>query len=86
MQNAPQVPCEAPPCCGTVAGTNLSKFKPAAWHPNQWKQFLDRFEAAAANNAFDRKPLGPIGSLLKLVDEQWAVAVEHALGGAFNTW
>ena len=33
---------------------------------------------------FAQRPIGPLGSLLSLADDKWAVAVEFAIGRCFN--
>lgn len=45
---------------------------------------LDAIEAN--KNRFERKPLGPLGSLLTLTDDKWAVAVEASVGRTFNNF
>ena len=52
----------------------------------QYSNFLQRVEQAAAAGQFHRKPIGPIGAKLSLQDEKWALAVEVAVGRAFNTF
>lgn len=48
--------------------------------------FLQRIEQASAAGRFHKKPIGPIGAHLSLQDEKWALAVEVAIGRAFNTF
>ena len=41
---------------------------------------------AVAAGRFHRPPLGPLGCLLTLTDDAWAVAVEAAAGIALRAW
>lgn len=46
--------------------------------------FMRHVDGAAAAGRFHRWPLGPIGTLLSLSDDKWAVAVEARLGRMLN--
>jgi len=51
----------------------------------QVKRLVQAIDAAFRHGRFDHKPIGPIGSLLSLTDDRWALAVEAAIGGgSFN--
>jgi len=47
-----------------------------AFGGNNMVNLLRRVEAAVGQNRFHRPPLGPLGSLLTLNDEKWAIPVE----------
>lgn len=51
-----------------------------------YNTFLQRVQQASAAGRFHKKPIGPIGANLSLQDEKWALAVEVAIGSAFNTF
>lgn len=51
-----------------------------------YSTFLQRVQQASAAGRFHKKPIGPIGANLSLQDEKWALAVEVAVGSAFNTF
>lgn len=48
--------------------------------------FLQRIQQASAAGRFHKNPIGPIGANLSLQDQKWALAVEVAIGSAFNTF
>jgi len=48
------------------------------------KNLLHKIEAAMRQGRFLQRPIGPLGSLLSLSDDKWAVAVEAAIGRCFN--
>ena len=48
------------------------------------KNLLSKIEAAMRQGRFSQRPIGPLGSLLSLADDKWAVAVEFAIGRCFN--
>lgn len=48
------------------------------------KTLLTKIEAAMRQRRFSQRPIGPLGSLLSLTDDKWAVAVETAIGKCFN--
>ena len=48
------------------------------------KTLLNKIEAAMRQRRFSQRPIGPLGSLLSLTDDKWAVAVETAIGKCFN--
>lgn len=48
------------------------------------KNLLNKIEAAMRQGRFSQRPIGPLGSLLSLADDKWAVAVEFAIGRCFN--
>ena len=48
------------------------------------KTLLNKVEAAMRQRRFSQRPIGPLGSLLSLTDDKWAVAVETAIGKCFN--
>ena len=48
------------------------------------KNLLNKIEAATRQGRFSQRPIGPLGSLLSLADDKWAVAVEFAIGRCFN--
>lgn len=48
------------------------------------KNLLHKIEAAMRQGRFSQRPIGPLGSLLSLSDDKWAVAVEAAIGRCFN--
>ena len=48
------------------------------------KNLLNKIEAAMRQGRFSQRPVGPLGSLLSLADDKWAVAVEFAIGRCFN--
>ena len=48
------------------------------------KALLNKIEAAMRQRRFSQRPIGPLGSLLSLTDDKWAVAVETAIGKCFN--
>ena len=68
------------------AGNPVTAFKPRSCSAASYSIFLQRIEQAAAAGRFHRKPIGPIGAKLSLNDEKWAVAMELAIGQAFNTF
>lgn len=41
----------------------------------------ENLAAAVRQGRFDRPPIGPVGALLSLTEERWAVAVEVAIAG-----
>lgn len=48
--------------------------------------FVRKIDQAVQSGRFHKPPLGPIGSLLTLTDDKWAVAVEASVGRAFNNF
>ena len=48
------------------------------------KTLLNKIEAAMRQRRFSQRPIGPLGSLLSLTHDKWAVAVETAIGKCFN--
>ena len=50
------------------------------------KRLLESVEAAVRQRKFDRPPIGPIGSLVSLTDERYALAVEAAIGKGFENY
>lgn len=48
------------------------------------KSLLNKIEAAVRQGRFTQRPIGPLGSLLSLTDDRWAVAVETAIGRCFD--
>ena len=68
------------------AGNPVTAFMPARCSAASYSTFLQRVQQASAAGRFHRKPIGPIGASLSLQDENWALAVEVAVGSAFNTF
>lgn len=68
------------------AGNPVTAFMPRNCSAAQYNNFLQRVEQASAAGRFHKKPIGPIGAKLSLQDEKWALAVELAVGRAFNTF
>lgn len=48
------------------------------------KRLLGKIEAGVRQGRFAQRPVGPLGSLLSLADDKWALAVETAIGFCFN--
>ena len=46
----------------------------------QMQTLLQRIQVAVRQGKFQRPPVGPIGSVLALEDDKWAVAVEVSCG------
>ncbi|XP_034235998.1 structural maintenance of chromosomes protein 6 [Thrips palmi] len=38
------------------------------------------------NNRFKKKPVGPLGSYVKVMDSKWTLAIESVIGGRMNTF
>ena len=67
------------------AGNPVTAFMPRKCSAASYGAFLQRIQQASAAGRFHKNPIGPIGANLSLQDEKWALAVEVAIGSAFNT-
>jgi len=66
-----------------LTGQMVSFLPDKGWYsPAKYDNFLRRVNLAP----FDRTPIGPIGTQLRLVDATWAAAVEVALGSALGSF
>ncbi|KAL0037264.1 hypothetical protein WJX79_009148 [Trebouxia sp. C0005] len=64
----------------------VTAFTPSGCTASTYSNFLARVAQASSAGRFHRAPVGPIGSLLTLTDDKWAVAVEIAIGRALSTF
>lgn len=64
----------------------VTAFTPNGCTASTYSSFLARVAQASSAGRFHRAPVGPIGSLLTLTDDKWAVAVEIAIGRALSTF
>lgn len=70
-----------------VAAENpVTAFAPNGCPASVYSSFIRSVAQASAAGRFHRRPVGPIGSLLTLTDDKWAVAVEVAIGRALSTF
>ena len=65
----------------TVAGDPISMFG-----GEQVRQLVSKVRQAVEAGQFARPPQGPIGSLLTLTDDKWALAVEMSIGKVFGSF
>lgn len=65
------------------AGNSVSAFA-SRGQESKLTQLVAGIEAALQR--FHKKPLGPIGSLLTLTDDRWAIAVEASIGKIFGNF
>ena len=66
-----------------LTGQMVSFLADKPWYsPAKYGSFLRRVNVAP----FDRTPIGPIGTQLRLIEAKWAVAVEVALGSVLESF
>ena len=69
---------------GTAKAVAVAGDPVIAFGGQRVKTLLTKIEAAMRQRRFSQRPIGPLGSLLSLTDDKWAVAVETAIGKCFN--